>query len=673
MRTKIRGIGIFVVMVIGLAVSLAAQNAYYNALQLTKLTDSDMRKLEDLVTYSTALTAEEKAEIRDLIAFLDKPLDYAQGPDGESQLMDAYRLVQKILPQYEKYMKPSKTMLGEGSRAPIMPSAGAETVSARFSNKAFQRNLIDAVGTLIAERFKEDLTTIYLTKFKDKLEKSEFYNEIKILFPATTQLLDQVDIFTYFSLGNQWKSAFQKDLDAMPDNLMAFMDKIEADHPDWIKPGLVPYLELTIEVGVRLLYGYHPVEILNALDIAFSGKKADPDYQLIYQALHTANLFQENLQRVEQSSAGQDTPKTAITWINFSEFENLLVKPKGLEYFLALIYLQDKDFFSQSKVGELMVKSQDFLEHYLNPCLDILNRIKILEEKSTSTKEDYLTYMELAVALFQDTYTLIAPEGKESPVIFEIVESTLDIFQSIYQKDYYGVIADALFILDKIEADNTNEVTGGMRAVRSFAAFIEGLASAQNTDQMKGVISDIILPPGGFMTNRTSKFSISITAHPGVYAGAESLDPQGDSLAAGQPRWGSVVGFTAPLGVEFCFGSLGKSHKSSLGLFASLVDLGAVVSYRLTQKKDEYDGLPDDISLKQVFSPGLSLNIGFKNSPLTLGIGWQYTPELRKITVTADQGQPVAEIKTNTHRLFLRLSWAIPLIHIYHHQQEPNR
>jgi hypothetical protein len=383
-----------------------------------------------------------------------------------------------------------------------------------------------------------------------------------------------------------------------------------------------------------------------------------------------ANLFQENLQRVEQTSAGQDTPKTAITWINFSEFENLLVKPKGLEYFLALIYLQDKDFFSQSKVGELMVKSQDFLEHYLNPCLDILNRIKILEEKSTSTKEDYLTYMELAVALFQDTYTLIAPEGKESPVIFEIVESTLDIFQSIYQKDYYGVIADALFILDKIEADNTNEVTGGMRAVRSFAAFIEGLASAQNADQMKGVISDIILPPGGFMTNRTSKFSISITAHPGVYAGAESLDPQGDSLAAGQPRWGSVVGFTAPLGVEFCFGSLGKSHKSSLGLFASLVDLGAVVSYRLTQKKDEYDGLPDDISLKQVFSPGLSLNIGFKNSPLTLGIGWQYTPELRKITVPADQGQPVSEIKTNTHRLFLRLSWAIPLIHIYH-QQEP--
>lgn len=653
MKTRLKIILAFAA-VISLGMSLAAQNAYYDALTFTKFDDNKIADIERALALPGFFTAEEKPKVQSMIDFLKDPLGYASDPQKGPLPMDILPVIQAKMQRQVRALPPLPEAL------PPFPLQ--QTYTPWFTNKVFQKNLIDALGTLIAERFKSDLTTIYLSKFKSKLESNKFYENIKILFPATTNLIDQENIFTYFSLGNQWKIAFQGDLDALPDNLLKYMDAIAATHPDWIKKSLLPYLELTVDVGVRLLYGYQPVEILTALDIAFSSKKNDPDYQLIYQAIHSLDLFQQNLQRVEPIQDNQDNQAISVTWISFSEFQTLLVKPKGLEYFLALIYLQDKEFFSGSELGKLMLDSQNFLEHYLNPCLDILNRIKMLEEKPSAAKGDYLAYMQLTVDLFKDAYRLVAPVEKETAETFEIIQCTLDIFQSIYRKDYYGVIADGLFILNKI-ADNNPRVAGALEALQPFAVFIEGLASAKDANQIKSVISAVILPPGGFMTNRTSKFSISISAHPGVYVGAESLEPQGESPDSGQRHWGSVLGFTAPLGVEFCFGGSGSSESTSLGIFASLIDLGAVVSYRIPQKQDNYDGLPDEISLKQIFSPGLALHIGFKNSPLTLGIGWQYTPELRKI----DKEQKL-ELKANTHRVFLRLTWAIPFIHIYHHK-----
>lgn len=651
MKTKLKIILVSAAL-ISLGVSLAAQNAYYDALTFTKFDDDKIASIERYLALPGFFTADEKAKIETMIDFLKNPLGYAADPQKGPLPMDILPVIQ------DKMQRQAKSLRFLPEEIPTF--AGQQAASPWFTNKVFQKNLIDALGTLIAERFKADLTTIYLYKFKDKLEKNTFYNNIKILFPATTKLIDQDDIFTYFSLGNQWKTAFQGDLDALPDNLLKYLEAIAAAHPEWIKKSLLPYLELTVDVVVRLLYGYQPVEILTALDIDFSSKKNDPDYRLVYAAIHSLDLFQKNLQRVEQPQGGADNQTISVTWIGFSEFETLLVKPQGLEYFLALIYLQDKEFFAGSELGKLMLDSRSFLEHYLNPCLDILNRIKMLEEKPTGAKGDYLAYMQLTVDLFKDAYRLVAPAEKETPETFEIIQAALDIFQSIYRKDYYGVIADGLFILNKI-AEDKPKVAGALEALQPFAVFIEGLASAQDANQMKSVISAVILPSGSFMTNRTAKFSVSISAHPGVFVGAESLAPQDDPLAPGQRRWGSVLGFTAPLGVEFCFGGSGKSGGTSLGIMASLIDLGAVVSYRIPQKQDAYDGLPDAISLKQVFSPGLALHIGFKNSPLTLGMGWQYTPELRKI----DKQQNL-ELEANAHRIFLRLTWAIPFIHIYH-------
>jgi hypothetical protein len=73
---------------------------------------------------------------------------------------------------------------------------------------------------------------------------------------------------------------------------------------------------------------------------------------------------------------------------------------------------------------------------------------------------------------------------------------------------------------------------------------------------------------------------------------------------------------------------------------------------------DSKNELPQQLTFKQIFSPGIFVNFAFRNTPLTLGAGIQYIPELRKVTVDN------IETSSNSLRGMLRLSWDIPLVKI---------
>jgi hypothetical protein len=45
-----------------------------------------------------------------------------------------------------------------------------------------------------------------------------------------------------------------------------------------------------------------------------------------------------------------------------------------------------------------------------------------------------------------------------------------------------------------------------------------------------------------------------------------------------------------------------------------------------------------EVSLKQVFSPGLFFMVHVKNAPVSFALGAARTPELRKVTVTDNTG-----------------------------------
>lgn len=673
MKLKMKCSLVFVFLVC-LRLLLISQNAYYDALKCTGFDNSKIDFIKEKINTGGMFNEKEKEKIENFISFIGDPISFVKQKGKESLSLDIISILKDRLKIKGRQPLEQELPTFEPSRA------------ASLSYKSFQRNIIDAVGTLIAERLKEDIANIYLNKFKTKLKKIKGYDQLKLILPKTTDLINKNDPFSYFSLGIEWKAAFKKDLETLPENMLECLKQLKGEFPDLIGEDLYNYFILAIDISNKLMHGYHPVYIIEYQDIKFQNLKRN----IYYQILHTFNLFQKNLQRIdkivkngdEEESAGNEDIKNDFSgWISYTDLKNLLVKPKGLEYFLALVYLQDKNFFVDSGIGEQMMSIERFKDEYIEPCLDILYKINALNEKISISNEDYLSYMELMMYLFRDTYRFIQPEKNEENLegILRIIQQTFDIYRAIYQKNYFLIIGNVFAIMEEIapELKKPNEPVcsnindpdckkktilnkfRSVKVIKQFSTFIEGIAAAQNADQMKAVISAVTLPHGGFMTTRTAKRTLSITAHPGFYLGKERLNPEGEGIARGA----KVFGFTAPIGLEHCWGIKG----TSLGVFVSVFDLGAVVSYRFPQKEDKYRGLPDDISLKQIFSPGVSLNIGIKNSPLTLGIGYQYTPELRRIIEeTNDENDIItkSETKANAGRIFLRLSWSMPFVHI---------
>jgi hypothetical protein len=199
--------------------------------------------------------------------------------------------------------------------------------------------------------------------------------------------------------------------------------------------------------------------------------------------------------------------------------------------------------------------------------------------------------------------------------------------------------------------------------LNKYGNVIAGVATAQNSDDLENVIENFIATSGSYVTQKTSLSTISLAAKVGLYAGGEG----NDHFQAFKPSFGLSV----PIGIEFTWGNRtndktdypyldSKDDKikyltgATHGIFVQFFDIAAVVNYRLGA--DSASTLPNKILLQQVFSPGLTYNIGIKNAPFDIGIGGEFTPQLRQI------GQ---DLQASTIRLFIRISWDKPLIYIH--------
>ncbi|MEM7152807.1 MAG: hypothetical protein AAF799_08190 [Myxococcota bacterium] len=147
---------------------------------------------------------------------------------------------------------------------------------------------------------------------------------------------------------------------------------------------------------------------------------------------------------------------------------------------------------------------------------------------------------------------------------------------------------------------------------------------------------------------------ITINAYAGARGGGDILvDSQVDNIAAGQ------FGLFAPMGLEMAWG-LGRS--SSVGLFVSVIDVGALADFRFgdanvddtpaddttmgdgpdNQTDAEVDTQPQ-IGLRQVVSPGLYLMFGIPKTPFTLGFGGAFSPRLRSVTLNPNDENATTE------------------------------
>lgn len=146
--------------------------------------------------------------------------------------------------------------------------------------------------------------------------------------------------------------------------------------------------------------------------------------------------------------------------------------------------------------------------------------------------------------------------------------------------------------------------------------FVNDMALAKNSEDVEKAIEAIALPSGSYSIKRASHFNASLNSYPGILIGNE--------VASGSVAVFST-GFTTPVGLSFAWGTKkGFSH----GIYMPVIDLGALVRLHFDDTSST-SALPE-FNFINLFSPGLYYNLGFRNSPLSLHIGGQYAPKLRR-------------------------------------------
>lgn len=352
-------------------------------------------------------------------------------------------------------------------------------------------------------------------------------------------------------------------------------------------------------------------------------------------------------------------------------------------------------------INQITQNRRDFvslINQFITVAVDIDNQLNALVEvqKNKSTRlspEDLFGYYKSSLDIINLAIRIAAPDSLKSATYqkFQAFNNTiLKVNTAAMNRDFGNVMINTMSILEdmvdwKYGSDQLSlEHRNKLKAIFKYSAFMVALAEAKSNDELKNAIKAIALPTGSYSIKRRNFFTIGLNAYPGGTAGYEyAFGPNIDN------KFAPNIGFTAQLGIDLSWGSSSKinytrynsrtlegekyrrmvdratkfSKKgtndfsyylkgSSNGVFISLIDLGAVVLFRLD---NETDPLPSDVNFQQLFSPGLSYIHGFQNMPLTLMVGTGLSPKLRKF----------GEESASSLRFNLSMVVDIPLFNFY--------
>lgn len=185
----------------------------------------------------------------------------------------------------------------------------------------------------------------------------------------------------------------------------------------------------------------------------------------------------------------------------------------------------------------------------------------------------------------------------------------------------------------------SNTLQSSVSNIRKYGLFMANIVEAETPEQVQSAIESAVLPIGSSSLKKHSKYNISVQS----YLGASfNINANDNYINA----WNGKVGITAPIGISF---NKGWNNAGSIGLFISLVDLGAIVDYEYNTDTNFTTSVSSasldttvigtvktnnnyKVELGQIFSPGFYITYGFPvDIPIALSFGAQYGPGLIKI------------------------------------------
>lgn len=651
-----------------------AQNAFYQARYLHTLSTTQLDKIL-AQTSAVLLSEQETRALNDFKTFLKTPFA------ADLKSLDINALTNAIN-KYNALIKVNLNASAIMGTSRFSPAGGASPlalintlISGGTGITAEQQTMIiDAITKVYAEEFKKAQVLTYMQAFRQTVGKS---GELQVLFPQTYSKLKAMDPAKFPDLGDEFKTIFNNDLENLVPNLTYHIDNYSPSQtlPDKTLSLLnqancnkikahtyYPAFKLSADVGSKLIHNYHPVDLFDYIDDTYytsdllTNSKLEARIKLIF---HGLNLIQRNL---IDSTKVKDTQLGNI-WISSQELKTLDT-PAEWAYFAGLLYQQDENFFNKyifnatsKATADISVNllTDDELRLLKTRVTSILNGLQELESfranlKEENMKDNFAGYMNLLIKVVQQgNFVEGAQLGKaEMEDYLKLSNYAINIYDNARKKNYsnsihYGTLALKEFLPDNKEKEALN-------LLEKYSTFMSSAINAKNADELKETIQTNVADRTSFIKKRQYRGTFTITGQPGYFIGSEWLKK-------GEKKASFVSGITLPMGFELTKKlKYGEESSGSLGLFVQVVDLGAILNFRIS---DDTSTLPDKITAKQIFSPGVTLNYGVKNSPLTIGFGYQASSELRKIT--SDGGN---ESYPSGNRFVVRMAWDLPLLKI---------
>jgi hypothetical protein len=552
-----------------------------------------------------------------------------------------------------------------------------------------QSKILDGLATYFAEEFKKGRMIAFQQGFKKTFGQ---IGEFQVLFPETYDHLSKSDPLKFPEMGDDLKKNIARDFLNLPDHLIEHIEKntndmindsklrvLNAANCSTIKNSKpYPYLKFGVDVSARLVNRMPLQDLFPYLDKKYhqkgnpfaenpgSGNEANV---AIGDICRISNLLQGAMRYKPEEN---EDPGHRI-WISLEDMAQIETDRKR-ELFVGLIYQRDRQLFDKwakkwlkdpaATIADISKKLKEKILDRITNLQTVLSQMQEIAKASEEKSVDFVRLMDQVLTLIETVDESFELELFADKKAVKLMRIAVRITQSFVDEDFDDLTENTLEVLTVLlEAANITDDSADfvkvINGLMKYSEFMESVVNAEDNEDMAELIRKHAAEPSSFILKRNLPFTLSVTGHPGIYAGGET--------SRGSEKGGFTAGITAPIGIEATFGLLNKSSqtpmyenesKGSIGIYGQVFDIGAIMNFR--SGDDSLNALPDTIAFKQVFSPGVSLNYGFPNSGVTLGVGYQYTPELRKIN--AETGN---ELRHSTNRFFIRMSWDLPLINIH--------
>jgi hypothetical protein len=600
-------------------------------------------------------------------------------------LLQAYHVTQGNIGS-NPFLKNVITAPAQGKKLGGVGIAPTNTLQSVSSTNPFSASSVaDALGSLIAQRFKEEAELVALQELAKSMNHIDSLGERKPLTAAFPRAMGYLGTFNskFDTLDlKDWsilESDFKADLAAWPVNLPAFLDtqfKL-ADGSDQryfvliattaaaqiVKHGRSSYQVIDgLEAGSAAFVAAHkPVGALSSTVQSF-------DIGLDFAAI-VSHMLTQNGENVGSTwhSAGD-----VESLLGFSSITKTLLdgagatrKYDGINLLLGLSYAKDSSLYG---------KVDGWLGAHHTPTFDKWNAAEL--ESIANTLDSVAGTFE---TLHSDTLSIPYPAGSVSdlkPLVDDVasignalladvaslthalcgpapvtpctsidvtgaaatintvslrLDAVIGIVGDVKAKAYPAAIGEAIAFLQSY--GNQDPADQVLPFLKDSGPFIAEVASAKTTADAETALQTYSLPAGSYTQKQREAFSITLNSYFGVTAGAETL--LGGLEGTGTARTRAHLGFTAPVGLDFNWGWDSRSTKASgffqtgaWSLFVPVLDVGAVASWRLGSG----GGQVSSVTWANIVAPGLYVVWSKKGTPFSIMVGAQYGPELTKIS-----------------------------------------